>query len=81
MVWILMLLAAGDAVVISDIFRPRRMGGCYRRGLNLLAFRIHGGLQRLCRHRCCHQTCELKPTGQSESPWKLDLSGMLHQSH
>lgn len=35
-VLILMLLAAGDAVVISKIFRPRRVSCCYRRGLNLL---------------------------------------------
>lgn len=41
-VWVLMLLAAGDAVVINKIFCPRRRGGCcYRRGLNHLAFTIH----------------------------------------
>lgn len=37
-----MLLAAGDAVVISEIFCPRRrVGCCYRQGSNLRAFTIH----------------------------------------
>lgn len=45
-VLILMLVAAGDAVVISKIFRPRHyVGCCYRQGLNLLAFIIHSRLQ------------------------------------
>lgn len=92
-VWILMLLAAGDAVVISKIFCPRRYEGCcYRQGLNLLAFIIHFRLQwessrglseslSLRRHCCCHQTCALLLTGQSESPWKLDVSRVHRQWH
>lgn len=56
-VLILMLLAAGDAVVISEILCPRHgVGCCYRQGLNLLAFTIHSRLQSLHHHCCCYQT-------------------------
>lgn len=37
--------------------------------------------QCLSHHCCCHQACEPCVTGQSESLWKLDLSGMHHQPH
>lgn len=56
-VLILMLLAAGDAVVISEMLCPRHgVGCCYRQGLNLLAFTIHSRLQSLHHHCCCYQT-------------------------
>ncbi len=59
---ILMLLAAGDAVVISEIFCPRRcVGCCYRQGSNLLTFIIHSRLQQESSHVSIITAAAIKP--------------------